>query len=331
EPRERAQTPSSLGFWGEADAVRVMPREKKSPLASAREEKMPLPSSLRESSYPSRDFFTGLPTNSQPDEKEKSLLSFPSCGEKTISAPSPEKNAFFGRADEKPVPAQNHASLINACSSPCSKKISSPEPLPSRQSGSLPPEASQETESPLKGFRYLGQIARTYLVLSQNDETLLLLDQHAMHERIFYEKFRSSGSRGTAQPLLVPLELEMHPSEAERLLELKDTLLSLGFETSCRGKRCLIQSIPPEMDRKEAAEFLREALDGKADDLESVWIHHACATAIRAGQSLTQEDAMTLIRQWLHTESPDFCPHGRPCAVTLEKADLEKLFKRRQS
>ena len=84
------------------------------------------------------------------------------------------------------------------------------------------------------------------------------------------------------------------------------------------------------MDRNEAAEFLREALDGKTDDLESVWIRHACATAIRAGQSLTQEDAMILIRQWLCTESPDFCPHGRPCAVTLEKADLEKLFKRRQ-
>ena len=186
-------------------------------------------------------------------------------------------------------------------------------------------------DSPLRGFRYLGQVARTYLVLSQNDDTLLLLDQHAMHERIFYEKFRKGGSRGVAQPLLVPLSMDLHPAEAERLLELKDTLLRLGFETSCRGGRCLVQSIPPEMDRSEASAFLREALSGRVDDLEGTWIHHACATAIRAGQHLTRDDAMNLVRQWLRTESPDFCPHGRPCAVTLEKTDLEKLFKRRQS
>ena len=190
---------------------------------------------------------------------------------------------------------------------------------------------SAPATSPLSGFRYLGQVARTYLVLSQNDETLLLLDQHAMHERIFYEKFRAAGSRGLAQPLLVPLEMELHPAEVERLMELKDTLPRLGFETACRGRRCFVQAMPPEMDRSEALAFLREALSGRVDDLEGIWIHHACATAVRAGQHLTPDDAMNLVRQWLRTESPDFCPHGRPCAVTLEKADLEKLFKRRQS
>jgi DNA mismatch repair protein MutL len=114
-------------------------------------------------------------------------------------------------------------------------------------------------------------------------------------------------------------------------LELQDTLTRLGFDTLCRGNRCSVHAIPPEMDRSDASSFLREALSGRVDDLESAWIHHACATAIRAGQHLTPDDALTLVKQWLRTEEPDFCPHGRPCAVTLEKADLEKLFKRRQA
>jgi DNA mismatch repair protein MutL len=129
----------------------------------------------------------------------------------------------------------------------------------------------------------------------------------------------------------VPLELDLHPAESSRLLEIQDTLTNLGFELSKRDSRCFVHAMPPEMDRSEAVSFLREALSGRVDDLDSVWIHHACATAIRAGQHLTREDALKLVSQWLQTEEPDFCPHGRPCAVTLDKADLERLFKRKQA
>ena len=145
-------------------------------------------------------------------------------------------------------------------------------------------------------------MARTLSRAFQNDDTLLILDQHAMHERIFYEKFRNGGSRGVAQPLLVPLKLDLHPAETERLLEIRDNLLRLGFETSCRGNQCLVQTMPPEMDRAEASAFMREALSGRVDDLESVWIHHACATAIRAGQHLTPDDA--------HASHPAVAAHG---------------------
>ena len=233
---------------------------------------------------------------------------------------------------ETPAPEAEHtqksAAPVQESEHTQENKASAAEVLP------LPAEEKDMPRpgvSPLQGFRYLGQVAKTYLVLSQNDDTLLLLDQHAMHERIFYEKFRANGSRGVARPLLVPLELDLHPAEKERFLELKETLTRLGFEATCRGMRLAVQAMPPEMDRSEASAFLREALSGRVDDLTSVWIHHACATAIRAGQKLTPDDAMQLVRQWLRTEEPDFCPHGRPCAVTLEKADLEKLFKRRQS
>ena len=352
-PVEKERGIRPLGFWGEADAVRVMPKKKRVPLPLTHEENDDFsPSGLRERSIPERDFFTGLPNPEHPGEKNNSDTSyFPP--ESIPPLPVTRDTNDVGNDDAGPENTQTDAVRAHRNVHPLSENTPSsngsveteesftatepaarqekkaPEaldlPLPDRRN------APSAEVSPLRGFRYLGQVARTYLVLSQNDDTLLLLDQHAMHERIFYEKFRAGGSRGVAQPLLVPLEMELHPSEVERLLELKDTLLRLGFETSCRGRRCLIQSIPPEMDRSEASAFLREALSGRVDDLEGIWIHHACATAIRAGQHLTPDDAMNLVRQWLRTESPDFCPHGRPCAVTLEKADLEKLFKRRQS
>ena len=301
EPSEKAHRPAPrpMGFWGEADAVRIL--KKTPPIPPA----VPAPSRfeaedddfaprgfLHEDSTPEKDFFAPVREEQAP-EKASDL--------KQTSSPAP---AFMPDG-----PSEQFASSAR----------------PTNDTPAIP------EVSPLNDFRWLGQVARTYLVFSQKDDTLLILDQHAMHERIFYEKFRKGGSRGMAQPLLVPLELDLHPAESSRLLEIQDTLTGLGFELSKRDSRCFVHAMPPEMDRSEAVSFLREALSGRVDDLDSVWIHHACATAIRAGQHLTREDALKLVSQWLQTEEPDFCPHGRPCAVTLEKADLERLFKRRQA
>ena len=340
---EKPRPARPLGFWGEADAVRVMPRRPE-PRIQPEEEVTFMNNALREPFQPERDFRTGRPlTGSAP---EKDFVPAPAFPRAHVSEPSPSasgplsseaarpeiKPLMHEKAPETPAQKaddlQKNAASVQEAEHMQEKKLSAPEVLP------LPAEEKDMPRpgiSPLQGFRYLGQVAKTYLVLSQNDDTLLLLDQHAMHERIFYEKFRANGSRGVARPLLVPLELDLHPAEKERFLELKETLTRLGFEASCRGMRLAVRAMPPEMDHSEVSAFLREALSGRVDDLTSVWIHHACATAIRAGQKLTPDDAMQLVRQWLRTEEPDFCPHGRPCAVTLEKADLEKLFKRRQS
>lgn len=340
---EKPRPARPLGFWGEADAVRVMPRRPE-PRIQPEEEVTFMTNALREPSLAERDFRTGRPlTGSAP---EKAFSPAPASPRAPVSEPFPSASGTLSseaarlekkplmreKAPETPAPEAEHtqksAAPVQEAEHTQEKQLSAPDVLP------LPVEEKDMPRpgiSPLQGFRYLGQVAKTYLVLSQNDDTLLLLDQHAMHERIFYEKFRANGSRGVARPLLVPLELDLHPAEMERFLELKETLTRLGFEATCRGMRLAVRAMPPEMDRSEASAFLREALSGRVDDLTSVWIHHACATAIRAGQKLTPDDAMQLVRQWLRTEEPDFCPHGRPCAVTLEKVDLEKLFKRRQS
>lgn len=332
--REEERPVRPLGFWGEADAVRVMPKQKREPLRPAEEDASFRGTGLWESGASRKDFFAGLPPSRFPSEEAA-----PKPVARTIAPSLPEDDSTdLLQKEEESAPASLRSDDAVAAAPRTDTDASAAAVKPARQTPLLPlpdmPEhrgSAAPELSPLRGFRYLGQVARTYLVLSQNDETLLLLDQHAMHERIFYEKFRANGSRGVSQPLLVPLELSLHPAEAERLMDIRDTLTRLGFETVLRGSRCLVESMPPEMDRSEATAFLGEAVSGRVDDLEDRWIHHACATAIRAGQHLTPEDALQLVRQWLRTEEPDFCPHGRPCAVTLEKADMEKLFKRRQS
>ncbi|WP_298067493.1 DNA mismatch repair endonuclease MutL [uncultured Mailhella sp.] len=304
------------GFWGEADASRILPRPRFDP-----EEKLESTASgLREPAATPLQY-TRRPDAERPVQPSRVPLASPRV-----------PLAFDGLPERSPAAVTTPALRKKAAPTTQSEpKYGTPDILPSSPAAEEKASGLDALPDFLERCRYLGQIANTYLLFVQNDDTLLLLDQHAMHERIFYEKFRRNGSQGRAQPLLTPLELNLHPAESARFLELSGTLVRLGFEAVCRQGHCTVQAIPADMDRAAAAAFLREALSGRVDDMESVWMHHACATAIRAGQRLSPDDVHELVRQWLLTEEPDYCPHGRPCAVTLERSDLEKLFKRKQS
>lgn len=178
---------------------------------------------------------------------------------------------------------------------------------------------------------YLGQLAGTYLLFRQG-ETLFIMDQHAAHERVLADRFRREGTTGGSHPLVLPLEMPLHPAERDRLEEVWQRLRGLGFELALQDSRLEVHAVPALLERSGAEAFLREVLCGRKDGLDGpdgLWASMACKAAIKAGDELAPDEAVGLAAQWLGLPDRDFCPHGRPCVITWTSRDLERLFKRR--
>ena len=214
-------------------------------------------------------------------------------------------------------------------------------PAASRARPSEPeqPEIEQLGEGQVRvgPYVYMGQIGGTYLLLrdirnGRDNASLLILDQHAAHERVLVSRIEAGGFSGMSQPLVLPLEYTLHPAERERIQEFHESLSALGFELALReqgaGTVLEVRAVPPLLERAAAGEFIREVLAGRKEDLHSLWATMACKAAIKAGDALAPDEAVNLIAQWLMTENRQFCPHGRPCVLQWGTSDLDKMFKR---
>ncbi len=178
------------------------------------------------------------------------------------------------------------------------------------------------------GFTYMGQVADTYLVLMR-DSQLLLLDQHAVHERILVNRIKAEAGSGQSQLLALPVEMRLHPAEYEHLQQIWGDLSGLGFSLALPSSSLLqIKGIPPLLGLGEAREFLRDAMADKGSGINALLNMMACKGAIKAGQRLSLDEALGLIHKWLQTPEREFCPHGRPAVLVLGERELEKMFKR---
>jgi len=203
------------------------------------------------------------------------------------------------------------------------------EPAPAPPRPSVRPDATVSARLSGTDFTYLGQVADTYLVLRRGRD-LILVDQHAAHERILLAAMREARTRGDCQPLALPLELNLHPSEAEAVQDSWEALRAQGFRLEMDGPaRLLVRAVPSTLDAGRAREYLADVLAEKARTLDDLWIMLSCKSAIKAGQPLAVDEALSLLETWLATPEKDYCPHGRPVAVTWNPADLERLFKRK--
>ena len=174
----------------------------------------------------------------------------------------------------------------------------------------------------------LGQLADTYLIIIEND-TLLLLDQHAAHERVLLQNIEQQTGSAQSQLLAVPAELSLHSSESERLLELQPKLASLGYDLALESGSVSVRGVPPLLGRARGIEMLRDILADRTDGIDDLLHLMACRSAIKAGQRLTADEAAGLLRRWLNTPDRGFCPHGRPIVLKFGKPELEKMFKRK--
>lgn len=201
------------------------------------------------------------------------------------------------------------------------------------------PEPIQKTVFHPDPPRILGQVLGTY-ILAESEAGLLLIDQHAAHERIVYEALRkrvtASGMAG--QTLLVPETLELGHRESDILLGLLPHLSSLGIEVEpFGGTTFIIKSVPSIISQKATAPILTEIIETSLVDknefskdrwLDECLILMACHKAVRANLRMNVLEMESLLKDLETCENPLHCPHGRPICVTLSKNDLERLFKR---
>ena len=187
----------------------------------------------------------------------------------------------------------------------------------------------------------VAQVLDTYVIAVASDGALVLVDQHAAHERLTHEALREEMLAGgvRSQPLLLPAVVELPQADAARLLARGEELARLGLEIEgFGGGAVLVRALPAALGAPEPAPLLRDLADqlAEADEatalderLDAAIARMACHGSIRAGRRLTPAEMDALLRRMEATPRAATCSHGRPTFLKLSKAEIEKLFGRR--
>jgi DNA mismatch repair protein MutL len=200
------------------------------------------------------------------------------------------------------------------------------------------PAPDQIPDSPLGIAR--AQLHETYIV-AQTADGIVIVDQHAAHERLVYERMKHAldGGKVPTQPLLIPEIVEMDIAEVDRVMGRADELAELGLVIESFGPDAvMVREVPSVLGKVDAKAMLRDLADDLAESgaahslkerLEHVAGTLACHTSVRAGRRLTADEMNALLREMEATPHSGQCNHGRPTYVELKLADIERLFGRR--
>ncbi len=202
----------------------------------------------------------------------------------------------------------------------------------------LPSEPEQQTlpmpqETP---WRLVGELYRSYVLVEQGEDAYLI-DKHAAHERILFNKLKANQEAITAQSLLTPISCRLTADACGELLANKALLMELGFDIDEFGDNTvLIRQIPMDLSLDDAADAVEtmasDLLSGRQEDKNAIRdevLHTvACKAAIKAGWNTDDKELLALAAQVMSDENLKHCPHGRPICISLSKRQLEKQFKR---
>ena len=200
-------------------------------------------------------------------------------------------------------------------------------------------EANGTIKNLLPPLIIIGQSHYTY-ILSQGPDSLYIIDQHAAHERILYEKYKKLYSNGgvTSQIMLSPLVIDLVPKEISIIKENYEILQNLGFSFEYFGNNSImLRSVPMLFGEPQLKKFFIEIIDqmegtesNNKNIVDKLINSMSCRAAIKANDRLTMKEMEELVKSLRQTENPYTCPHGRPTIIKLTKNELEKKFKRIQ-
>jgi len=179
----------------------------------------------------------------------------------------------------------------------------------------------------------IGQLKKTYIIC-ETKEGILLVDQHAAHERIIYERLKSDflNKRIISQKLIEPYQIELGPVDAEKVYERLDFFMNLGIEIKpFGGNTFIITSYPSILKNTKWESFFMEILQENKRNMnafENSLKIMACYGAIKAGDILNRQEMEKLLEELYKTDIPTNCPHGRPILKQITYHELEKMFKR---
>lgn len=254
--------------------------------------------------------------------------SFHSFAERVLDRPEPEPVPAARESAVPLTPAEEKGPLER-------RSLAVPE-----DSGKREVPAAQEQPRPIVGefhSRILGEAFGTYILVEYSQDELMLIDKHAAHERLLYERLKASGGSGEAQALLEPVPVTLEKDEYSAVLARRDELLKAGFEVEDFGTgTVLVRSVPLLLDGGDAAAAVMEIAgylasfkkDFTTEHLD--WVYHnvACRAAMKAGDTTRREELISLAEELERNPQVRYCPHGRPVYIILKRREIERQFGR---
>ena len=246
--------------------------------------------------------------------------------------------------DHSPVPEIAHAGAGQGAASgregatfwPTAPFAAAPAPGASPPDGTPPYAGPPIPRQALPVLRVLGQVQSTYIA-AEGPDGMYLIDQHAAHERIVFERVVENARSRTSesQALLEPLRVELNPGQEQLWTEQRELIAHVGFQVEPFGPQTyLLRAVPAQIVDGSPAEKLRDVLDSMAEGggfeewEERAAYSVACHGAIRAGKILSREEMSELARSLEACIQPNTCPHGRPTMLHLTSSQLEREFGR---
>lgn len=268
------------------------------------------------------DFLVAVPPRAVRSRSSGGAIAAPRILQQGEGIEAPSRPAFLPPKAENPVPSMAHESRVSG---------STMRPAPPAEQPAAPASRLEPLDS---GARVIGECFQTYLIAEDKDG-LILIDKHAAHERILFNKLRAE-TEIPQQELLTPVVVELTGEEAAAIQMRLDEIRQAGFSIDTFGENSFaVRSVPAYLDSADVpsviSELAEKAMHSRAtvpDRLDDLIHTVACKAAIKAGRSTSLTELQDLCDRVLADENVRSCPHGRPTTVRLTKYELDKLFKR---